>query len=355
MIFAHNAMQASVGSTGLKPWLRCTTARQPARARGVITRFQKDDNEGKRGNRKQSTKADSKEDKELQEAISQLKQSGVDSKVAKKVLSSWQDQGLADPKSIKGAFVKGGLSLVGAAALQSGLDALASYSSFQTAAVVAAAGFWGSGAIGILLDFLGWYFLIGVALDLYTLGAVAGSTYFLGTRTEGLYAAIEELAGEKSGINIVDKAQAAVSTTKVILALNSISQALKMNLEGQKPKLETLDRLNAMFILNNAEEKYNFRATDKFGVSSDEAGLIATQFAKYDANDDYRLEFSEFKRLCDDSNFDLSEEEIKVAMDLLDKRGSGYIEFDEFADWWVNSLGTAKIESSADKQKPKKS
>ena len=25
-------------------------------------------------------------------------------------------------------------------------------------------------------------------------------------------------------------------------------------------------------------------------------------------------------------------------MKLLDKRGSGYVEFDEFVDWWVNKV-----------------
>ena len=27
-----------------------------------------------------------------------------------------------------------------------------------------------------------------------------------------------------------------------------------------------------------------------------------------------------------------------AAMKLLDKRGSGYIEFDEFVEWWVNKV-----------------
>lgn len=37
-------------------------------------------------------------------------------------------------------------------------------------------------------------------------------------------------------------------------------------------------------------------------------------------------------------NISLSEDELTAAMKLLDKRGSGYIEFDEFVDWWVNKV-----------------
>ena len=37
-------------------------------------------------------------------------------------------------------------------------------------------------------------------------------------------------------------------------------------------------------------------------------------------------------------NVSLNEDELTAAMKLLDKRGSGYIEFDEFVDWWVNKV-----------------
>lgn len=43
---------------------------------------------------------------------------------------------------------------------------------------------------------------------------------------------------------------------------------------------------------------------------------------------------SEFKRLCDEADFGLTNEEVKAAISLLDKRGSGYVEFDEFVGWW---------------------
>lgn len=47
---------------------------------------------------------------------------------------------------------------------------------------------------------------------------------------------------------------------------------------------------------------------------------------QFDANEDNRLEFSEFKQLCNAADFNLSDEESKKAIELLDKRGTGYVE-----------------------------
>jgi Ca2+-binding EF-hand superfamily protein len=57
---------------------------------------------------------------------------------------------------------------------------------------------------------------------------------------------------------------------------------------------------------------------------------------QFDANEDNRLEWSEFRALCNAADFALSDEESKKAVELLDKRKSGYVEFDEFASWWVS-------------------
>lgn len=42
----------------------------------------------------------------------------------------------------------------------------------------------------------------------------------------------------------------------------------------------------------------------------------------------------------------LDEAELTAAMKLLDKRGSGYIEFDEFVDWWVNQVCNPAVAGS---------
>ena len=39
----------------------------------------------------------------------------------------------------------------------------------------------------------------------------------------------------------------------------------------------------------------------------------------------------------------LDDNELTAAMKLLDKRGSGYVEFDEFVDWWVNKVSSSTV------------
>jgi EF-hand domain pair len=95
----------------------------------------------------------------------------------------------------------------------------------------------------------------------------------------------------------------------------------------------TLSTLTSLFVLLHAKEQYGW-TPESTGMSEAEASLAAATFGKFDSNEDNRLEFSEFRSLCNAADFSLSDEESKRAVQLLDKRGSGYIEFDEFAAWW---------------------
>jgi hypothetical protein len=66
------------------------------------------------------------------------------------------------------------------------------------------------------------------ALDCFRLGTVIIGAAVMRTRAEPLYEAIEELAGQQTSIALLNKVEAAVSTSKVALALNSIRLALKV-------------------------------------------------------------------------------------------------------------------------------
>jgi hypothetical protein len=96
----------------------------------------------------------------------------------------------------------------------------------------------------------------------------------------------------------------------------------------------TLGNLTSYFVMQHAEKTYDW-TPEKAGISTDQAIEAAAIFARFDGNDDYRLEMSEFKKLCDAAQFTLTDGEVMKAMELLDKRTTGYIEFDEFASWWV--------------------
>jgi hypothetical protein len=65
-------------------------------------------------------------------------------------------------------------------------------------------------------------------LDFFRVGTVIGGTVVTGARAEVLYDAIEQLADDNSSISILSKAEAAVNTSKVVMALNSVRTALKV-------------------------------------------------------------------------------------------------------------------------------
>jgi hypothetical protein len=109
----------------------------------------------------------------------------------------------------------------------------------------------------------------------------------------------------------------------------------------------TLEQLSAYFVLSNAEKEHGWKVSDVPGLSQEEATNAAGVFAKYDANDDYKLERNEFKKLCDDADFTLTDEEVKAGMAMLDKNGNGFVEFDEFATWWAGLPNTLSAESKA--------
>jgi hypothetical protein len=64
--------------------------------------------------------------------------------------------------------------------------------------------------------------------------------------------------------------------------------------EGGEPT--TLEDLSAYLILQRAEESLGFDAS-QYGLTDGQAGDIAITFARYDANDDFRLELSELRKL----------------------------------------------------------
>lgn len=47
---------------------------------------------------------------------------------------------------------------------------------------------------------------------------------------EAFYDAVKQLAGAETGLNVVDKAQTAINSVKIIQALNSITDILKVGL-----------------------------------------------------------------------------------------------------------------------------
>jgi hypothetical protein len=144
------------------------------------------------------------------------------------VLTSWKKQDVKDAAAFSQKTRGLGVSRVVLGSVQVGTDILAAYCCSVTAAAFGSASSFGAEAIGFIFQLLFFYFATGAFLDLFRLGAVIGTAVGLGTNSKTLYAAIESLAGEASGLAVVDKAQAAVSSAKVVLALNSVRRIFKV-------------------------------------------------------------------------------------------------------------------------------
>jgi len=66
-------------------------------------------------------------------------------------------------------------------------------------------------------------------------------------------------------------------------------------------------------------------------------------FSKYDHNHDGSVEIAELRAICMEMGALLSEEELRMAIHILDQDGNGKIEFEEFRRWWSTSDRFARL------------
>lgn len=57
-------------------------------------------------------------------------------------------------------------------------------------------------------------------------------------------------------------------------------------------------------------------------------------FQYNDSDSNGRLGFDEFKKLLDDLDGTFSDEEARIGFREIDTHRNGFIEFDEFVEWW---------------------
>ncbi|KAK9806688.1 hypothetical protein WJX73_008613 [Symbiochloris irregularis] len=276
-----------------------------------------------------------------------LKKGGVDQATAQRILKIWEETGSKSPDQLRKMLLGRSARTAAGILLQTLLDAGASYGGFTTAATIANSDFPLNFVFQFLASSLGVYFAIGVLFDFFTLGAVTFSTVQYSTNTEAFMAATRELAGPKqSGVGLAQKAAQAVNTGKVLLALNSISNVLKVQAAEQDGQ-GSLKFLTTFLTLQKAQEK-GFKP-ESYNLSIEQAGQIATVFSRYDANDDMVLQQREVEDLFRQEGYELEPPEVQRAIELLDKNRDGLISFEEFVDWWVNEVSDeAKARVTAD-------
>lgn len=283
--------------------------------------------------------AERKNSEKKEKLIEGMKKGGIDQETAKRIMETWEKTGATSPNALRKMLLGRSLTSVAVVALQLLLDGGAAFGAYNTARFFGVSDpFIGKIVIEYGAYFLASYFAIGVVADLFTIGVLLTSAIQYSTNTEAFMDAVKEIAGPKkalSNLSLVQKAQTAVNSLKVAQALNDISDLLKG--QASQNASSTLYNLSAYLTLSNARDKYGFDPA-QYNLSDREAGEIATIFARYDLNDDMRLEESELRRLVSQGDVNLDDSEVKAALKLLDKRKSGYIEFDEFVDWWVNKV-----------------
>ena len=62
--------------------------------------------------------------------------------------------------------------------------------------------------------------------------------------------------------------------------------------------------------------------------------MFQIQFEKYDTDQSGSISFQEFKAMCFDMGYQLTDEELDIATKQLDVDQSGGIEVGEFETWW---------------------
>lgn len=282
--------------------------------------------------------AENDRDKRLEAVKKGLADQRIDQATAKKILEMWRANGLEDPKEVKKLLLNRSLTTAGVILLQTFLDAGASYFATSTGAAIGATNSFGSFSLPaqFVAYFLGSYFAIGVIADLFTLGATSVAAYQFGTQGDVFMTAVKELAGPATGLSVVDKTAQATNTLKIVQSLNAIADYLKET-GVDASEASTLKNLSAYLIIQRAGDKYGF-TPERYGLTDEQARDIALVFARYDLNDDGVLELSELQRLFAGAKPEMTGDEVKEALKILDKQKEGVVNFDEFTDWWVNKI-----------------
>jgi hypothetical protein len=71
---------------------------------------------------------------------------------------------------------------------------------------------------------------------------------------------------------------------------------------------------------------------------------LTNRFQKYDKNNSGKLNEKEFRHLCRDLGYHLTQQELDLDMKLLDINGDGRIGYQEFIQWWKSDNRFQKLQ-----------
>lgn len=256
----------------------------------------------------------------------------------------WRQFGIESSDDLEKALRKRSQSTLVITAVQALLDGTASYVSLYAAQYFNSLG----GLSGILAAVsYGIAFLYGfnAFFEIVTVVTILSSEDSLQIDAPALMRAVKQLAREDSlQLDVLGKAQRAISMVKIVRSLNEVSALMKQG--GDASTMSSVERLAAFLALANAE-KAGFDPA-KYGLTEQQALGIAAKFARFDANDDGCLELSEIEALFQQMGTGFTEEEAKAALGVLDMNSTGVIDFEEFVKWYIDRIPEPLAESSTD-------
>lgn len=279
-----------------------------------------------------------------------MKESGLDSQSAKKILETWQSEVKREltPEDLRRILVGQSTKALTLVLFSTLLDCGAAYGSFTAGTFLGAASeqYGTPAVIGQAIFFLlAGYYATGAVFDLFKLGAVLVARWNFSTNAGAFLEAVEDIAGAGTGLAIADKATQAVNSVKVLNALNKMADLLKnqatagnSTVAAADTSIDMLTDLGAFLTLQRAQSTYGFDAS-QFGITDEEAATIAVIFGKFDVNDDGVLSEDEFKKLCSQYAPELNTaEEVKAALEKIDTNKDGSIQFTEFVRFWTKQV-----------------
>lgn len=71
-------------------------------------------------------------------------------------------------------------------------------------------------------------------------------------------------------------------------------------------------------------------------ISEERLAEIKENFDFFDDDANKKLDFNEFKQVMNVFGGDITEDEMKIGFEIIDKDNSGLIDFEEFLNWWEN-------------------
>lgn len=273
----------------------------------------------------------------------------MNSRSAREILGVWKELGINNSDDLRRILTRRSQTALAVLGGQAALDLLAFF-----ICSTAGGAFAENGGLAVALAAVSYllavYYALQALFTVITIVSLAGSSSAYGADADAVLGAVQALAARGSGsqLDVVAKAKTAINMVKVVRSLNQANNLLK---QQGGASTGTLEKLSAYLTLSNAEKSYGFEPA-KYGLSEADALDIAARFARYDANDDGKLETAEMGRLFAETGLSVSEDETAAALDLLDKRGSGFVEFDEFVEWYMETVDMADMPEAPEGEQP---